>query len=249
MSIKGYPSQKKSLGLVPGFTPDQSASKNEFVTVQDTNTQRRSLDVVSRGLFRALAIDAAEANSSKRLLVATGHGALPGDMIRFATGANQYCEAGVLSVPDANNIILATELDNVIGVGDTFYVMKFVTPLFDNTGALNITGTVTAAPAYLDYVDSGRLDYSISNVSNAAWVQVIASTAADAKKITLFDAGGFAMELGVGAPASEVRKILIPPGGLNGMIEVQIPAGSRVSVRGITAQVVNAGELDINLMG
>ena len=100
------------------------------------------------------------------------------------------------------------------------------------------------------YLTSGRIDYSVSNVTNGAWTQVIANTGpTQAQGITLFDGGGFAMELGIGAAAAEARILLIPPGGFNGKITLQIPAGSRLSVRAVGAALVNAGEIDINLLG
>jgi len=99
------------------------------------------------------------------------------------------------------------------------------------------------------YVDSSRLDYSITNVNSAAWTTLNPGTAADSTKITVFDSGGYAMELGIGPAASEARILLIPPGGLNGMIDLIIPAGSRLSVRAIGAALADNGEIDINLLG
>lgn len=124
-------------------------------------------------------------------------------------------------------------------------------------GGERITATQTGTRTSLDvstagkgYLGSARLDYAITNVNNAAWTQVLASTgASETNGITLFDGGGYAMELGIGAAASEARMLLIPPGGFNGVIPIQIPAGSRLSVRAIGAALVNAGEIDINLLG
>ena len=98
------------------------------------------------------------------------------------------------------------------------------------------------------YQNSIRLDYSVTNVDNANWTELIASVGAtEIKEITLFDGGGFAMELGIGAVSSEVRALLIPPGGFNGKFKLTIPAGSRLSIRAVGSALVNAGEIDINL--
>lgn len=98
------------------------------------------------------------------------------------------------------------------------------------------------------YQASARVDYQSTPVTNAAWTQVIASVGGSAvKEITLFDGGGFAMELGIGAAAAETRILLIPPGGFNGKFTINIPSGSRLSVRAIGSATVSAGELDINL--
>lgn len=102
----------------------------------------------------------------------------------------------------------------------------------------------------LAYLTSARIDYSVTNVDNAAWTQLIANTGAtDSQEIMLFDGGGFAMELGIGAAAAETRMLLIPPGGFNGNLPITIPAGSRLSIRAIGAALVNLGEIDINLLG
>lgn len=102
----------------------------------------------------------------------------------------------------------------------------------------------------LSYLTSARLDYSVTNVDNATWTQLIANTGATAsQEILLFDGGGYAMELGIGAAAAETRMLLIPPGGFNGNLPINIPAGSRLSVRAVGAALVNLGEIDINLLG
>lgn len=102
----------------------------------------------------------------------------------------------------------------------------------------------------LSYLNSARLDYGVTNVTNAAWTQLLASVgASDIEQIMLFDGGGYAMELGIGAAAAEVRMLLIPPGGFNGNLPVKIPAGSRLSVRAVGAALVNLGEIDLNLLG
>lgn len=94
------------------------------------------------------------------------------------------------------------------------------------------------------YADSVRNDYSSTSVTTGAWVQLIASTAAIIKKITIFDSCGQTLELGTGAAAAETRKLIIPPGGIDGQMQLNIPAGTRVSVRAISA-TCSVGELDI----
>lgn len=111
-----------------------------------------------------------------------------------------------------------------------------------------IDASLNTLKAGASYQNSIRLDYSGTNVDNANWTELIASVGAtEIKEITLFDGGGFAMELGIGAVSSEVRALLIPPGGFNGKFKLTIPAGSRLSIRAVGSALVNAGEIDINL--
>lgn len=100
-----------------------------------------------------------------------------------------------------------------------------------------------AAPA-----DKAKLDFSASSVTNAAWVQLIASTANDSKLAQIFMSSGEPLEFAFGAPASEVAKGYIFPGG-NGTQGLVIPAGTRVSVKAVNAVTINTGLLLVNFLG
>ncbi len=88
-------------------------------------------------------------------------------------------------------------------------------------------------------------------VTSGAWVELIASTAAESHWLQCFESSGYALELGVGAAASEVRQCFIPPGGTDYPIPLRIPAGSRVSVRAIatTADYTSPAQLLLTLLG
>lgn len=89
-------------------------------------------------------------------------------------------------------------------------------------------------------------DYSSTAVTTGAWVQLVAATAQKAVKLQIFDSSGEVLELGTGAAAAETRKLLITPGG-NGSIDVQIAAGTRLSVRAVSANA-STGLLAINVI-
>lgn len=91
-------------------------------------------------------------------------------------------------------------------------------------------------------------DYSAHNVDNAAWVEMIPATTDDSKSLTIFESGGYPMEIGVGASGLEARLFVIPAGGLNGQIDIPIPLGSRVSIRGLEAVTVNNGYIIANFL-
>lgn len=156
MSIKGYPSQKKELSKLTNYTDEQSKTTSEFVTVQQNYSNKVGLDVNNQGLARLHAIaKTAEANTVdvRRVLKNTGHGASKGDVVRFeSTAANPYFEAQVLSVPDANTIILANSTSNDIALGDSFFILRYVSQRFDQSGSIvassgpiqyNLNGTDT----------------------------------------------------------------------------------------------------------
>lgn len=85
------------------------------------------------------------------------------------------------------------------------------------------------------YGDSVRLDYSGTNVTTGAWVELIASTAADINDLQIFDSCGEVLELGTGAAAAESRVLLIPPGGFGAGVPLRIASGTRVAIRAVSA--------------
>ncbi len=84
------------------------------------------------------------------------------------------------------------------------------------------------------YSDSTYMSYSSTNVTTGAWVQLDASTAATFNYMTIFSSCGETIELGTGAPASETRVLLIPPGGIDAQIKQLIASGSRLALRGVS---------------
>lgn len=88
-------------------------------------------------------------------------------------------------------------------------------------------------------------DYSSGNVTTGAYVQLIASTTSATSLLDIFDSSGQAMIIAVGAAASEVDQFYVFPGG-NGQVQLAIPAGSRVSVKALTA-TASSGYLLLNL--
>lgn len=218
-------------------------------------------------------VESVSVSGGKTTIGDTGTVATVGSIFRPEIGAYQYQEFVVVEV-STNSFVVAAELTGLI-VTDTFYILKWTTQRVSSDGSqvviasagpvefvLNGASTQveedTAVAAnsiplptktLSDYISSVRLDYSFTAVTDSAWVELVASTGGTPiNAITLFDGGGFAMELGIGAALSEARKLLIPPGGFNGVIPIHIPANSRISIRAVGAATVDAGEIDINFM-
>lgn len=110
------------------------------------------------------------------------------------------------------------------------------------TSAISVTTTDNGYTA----VNHARIDYSVSNVTTAAYTTVIASTGS-AQEVEIFDSNGFTMLLAFGAAASEVDQIYVVPGG-NGRIKLKVPASTRISIKAVV-QTANVGEFTINLYG
>lgn len=95
-------------------------------------------------------------------------------------------------------------------------------------------------------VDLIRKDYSAGSVSTVAYTQLIASTSGVINQLDIFDSSGQTMVLAIGAAASEVDTYYIAPGG-NGKIDLAIAAGSRISVKAVSA-TASVGELTITTL-
>lgn len=95
-----------------------------------------------------------------------------------------------------------------------------------------------------------KLDMAVTNVTAAAYVQLLASTGATTiSKVQIFMSSGEPLYLAFGAAASEVNQMIIIPGG-TGIIDVTIPPSTRLSVKVVTAATtVNSGVILINLLG
>lgn len=135
--LKGFSTQKKENSLISGFTDKQSQDTSEYATLQKTSSDKVLLDTVNSSVFRLHNIvKTAEADSTDRVLISTAHGAEAGDLVRFELfSANPYFESKILSVPDADTIVLAAKLPISIGTGDEFYLLRHAAQRVDETGA------------------------------------------------------------------------------------------------------------------
>lgn len=111
------------------------------------------------------------------------------------------------------------------------------------TGEIPVSSGGSSPPSH-PYADSASIDFSSTNVTSGAWVQLDASTAAAFTRVTLFSSCGFALELGIGAAASETRTLIIPPGGIDGQFDLTIAATTRLSLRALST-TCSTGELHI----
>jgi len=117
--------------------------------------------------------------------------------------------------------------------------------LASNQSAIPITGTVTTGATQRSKVALVRNDYSSVNVTTGAYVQLIASTSAQATRLEIFDSSGQTLVLAVGASSSEIDQFYINPGG-NGIVDLLIPSGSRISIKAVTASAT-AGYINLTL--
>lgn len=89
-----------------------------------------------------------------------------------------------------------------------------------------------------------RTDYSSTNVTTGAWVQLVASLGAATSGVEIFDSSGQTLLLGYGPSGQEVGQFIIFPGG-NGIVPFGFPAGVRVVIKALSG-TASSGESDIN---
>ena len=148
MSIKAFPNQKKLTKQLSGITQAQSDTHAQFITAQPTSSDKIGLDSVQIGVYRTSALVKTATASTvepKRIITNTAHGGLVGDMVRFQdTAANAGFESAILSIPDANTIVLASESPLDIVTGNEFFILRHVVPRYDATGST--IATLTPVP-------------------------------------------------------------------------------------------------------
>lgn len=106
-------------------------------------------------------------------------------------------------------------------------------------------GTLPVSQGGKSKIAIARNDYTSTNVTTGAYVQLIASTSGITNMVEVFDSSGETLVLAVGGSGSEVDQFYINPGG-NGQIPLTIPSGSRVSIKAITA-TASVGYINLNL--
>jgi hypothetical protein len=113
----------------------------------------------------------------------------------------------------------------------------------DSSGNLNVNTTGSNGRTSVALV---RNDYSVTNVTTAAYTQLIASTTNTINYLYIFDSSGQTLYIATGGAGSEVNQAYIVPGG-NGILNLSIASGTRVSVKAVSANAT-AGELNITFL-
>jgi len=129
-SPKGYSSQEKDDRL-----------SAQFQTIEPVRELQYGSSVVAHQFVFEVGTDAAEAGSSSSAIVATGHAALKGDVIRLTSGALSGREVKVWEV-SANLITLAETLPSAVAAAVTFQILRHKYPTVDSSGSVNVNAVI-----------------------------------------------------------------------------------------------------------
>lgn len=263
MSLKGWFLQQGPAALKRHFD-------EMFVTVSKAGKDKVALDTtpkVARYLSNiASNISAAVFDETTNLwtLTIAGHGAKSYMHVRFTSGLNAGIETPIVSLT-TNTISIyggQSHLDTITA-GDDVLFFHLVTMPEDLNATISLSGGATEAKQdtmitalqslvtnqYLPIQSFARIDFSSTNVTSGAWVQLIADVGStQIKKMQIFMSSGEPLLIAIGGAGSEDDQGYIIPGG-NGFIDLEIPANSRVSVKAVNATTVNTGDLLVNFLG
>lgn len=126
-----------------------------------------------------------------------------------------------------------------------------MTKLFLALAMLAFPFTSSAAPpAAYTAAAQARLAYASTNVTTAAYVQVLSTvgTTTSPSAVEIFDSSGQTMQLAWTLDGGSTHTVfaLVYPGG-NGLLPISIPTGSRVDVKAVSG-TASSGELDLNFL-
>lgn len=124
------------------------------------------------------------------------------------------------------------------------------TPLQTNAnGELKVAATVSQAYlSVVDFLDVPYFDATTINGAAGAFVEGVASLAAQVRKVQVFDTSGAFIGVYTGAAAAETLAFVFGPGS-NETIEINIAAATRISFRSLEAAAPSAGNITMNFIG
>lgn len=159
--------------------------------------------------------------------------------ISLPTGA--ATEASLAKLTITQGTALGSNTQALVGGSVTTnqptYTTGQISPL-----SLNVRGALRSKTTGYDSVTLIRNAYSTTNVTTAAYVQLVASTTADINRLHIFDSSGQDFVLATGGAGSEVDQIQISPGGWDAPVDIFIASGTRISIKAVSA-TANSGIL------
>jgi hypothetical protein len=241
-----------SLPLPTGASTEATLSSLDGkVTAVDTGNVTVASSVLPTGAATETTLDAIK--TSVELLDNTVSGnELQVDIVNTPTvQATDFDIRDLTSASDSVEVLQSTHDDlNVnanLQVGNADVENANPVPISDAGGSITVDGSVTTTDSGFTNAAFTRLAYSSTNVTTGAYVELLASTAAEYKEIHVIDTSGQTLKIAFGAAASEVDKIIVPPGGAY-PIKLTIPASTRISIRAISS-TASTGDVCIQLLG
>ena len=157
-------------------------------------------------------------------------------------------QQAAVQVDSSGRLILGTSAATIgtinLAAAQTLATVTAVTSITNALpiGTNTIGAVISAGSAGVSNAPIQNL-YGTTNITTAAYVQLVASTTSATNYLDIFDSSGQAMILATGAGGSEVILAYVPPGG--DQIRVQIPAATRIAYKALSANATT-GYLLVN---
>jgi hypothetical protein len=262
MSLKGFPSQKQIKKELSGISDEVAIPGCEFVTVQPRGSDRYSLDTQSHGFYQVSASNVISA-ATTRTITKNAHGARKGDIIRFTSGALIGLEVVVSGIFSANVMVIGTILDTVPSALDEYTLLRPVSMLLTQDGAVPVTlvGGATEATqllvkadldalvlsnARLDSIGYVAVDFNLVNLTGGAFTTIFTvPVGKTAYNMEIVHNGGsdFKVSQNGGAAVSCI------PAGEKAVMDIILNAGETFGIDTISGDNVTSGKLFINFFG
>lgn len=187
--IKGFKSQKMLKGKLSGYTETQSFDPERYATIQELTGDKHGLDVVIHGGYSIDVMYTASVGSNIRKIVYANHNANAGDYVRFVLSS---IEASILSIPDADTMILASEL-SFDPTGLDFFVCRHITPSYNSDGSLNVVAAL------------GPVQFKKDGVSTEVNYVTATPTNSDALPVNIVTVNGVGIETTVNLSGAQIN--------------------------------------------
>lgn len=241
MAVTIYTTTTITAGTITFETTDDTTNDASGITfnLQDesvlTQTNITSLALAASTVKRYRAPLSKRYIRFRMSVALTGTGTV-GVTLTLKQGAYTPIVQGVVQTTAASLATTAT-----IASGTVTAVTSITNALPSGTNNIGLVGTggstgVSNAPV--------QNLYGSTNITTAAYTQLIASTTSATNFLDIFDSSGQAMILATGAGGSEVILAYVAPGG--DTIRVQIPASTRIAYKALSANATT-GYLLMNL--
>lgn len=171
---------------------------------------------------------------------------------------NQLIEIATTVVSPGGTKQLRVKLESLNGAATEATLAAANAKLPAALGQQNTAGSLSVVMAndhqliqkYLDVVKFHQVKFSVTNVTDSAYVEIIADIGASAvKKAHIFYAGGEPLYLATGILTGETNRMIIWPG-MDREIELSIVANARLTLKAVnTGATVSSGSLVLNLLG
>lgn len=230
---KGYSSQEKDDRL-----------SAQFQTIEPVRELQYGSSVVAHQFVFEVGTDAAEAGSTSSVIVATGHSALKGDVIRLTSGAFSGREVKVWDVA-TNSITLAETLPSAVAAAVTFQILRHKYPTVDSSGSVNVNAVIVEEALS---PDGGALpaQLKVAGGYDGTNVQVLKTDAAGELQIDVLSSAlpsGAATEATLATLATEASLA-----GLNSIVATETTLNSiDINIGGIS-NCVSGAELQVDVV-